>query len=316
MLTESSSRSCIYLLLLPASALVLLLLFLRHGRKAHPYYIAAFLLPFISLVSFCFQSSPTAHSLYLLLYVLGELLRAILPVPLSVKVTDATPPVLFTVTLVILAAVFLVLLPCELAFQDAAVAGARNTLRFCITWAVSGYLLARLGSVEAGLPRISVFLCGVTSLLYVPFVVVASLKGYAQSRSFFVYEQGVVDYYMRYATFNLIVALMFVFKKTKPALVAVRDGMPDILSASRSAPEDNGLLSKREWEIALLLCRGCSYKEIADRLFISLHTVRNHCHHIFEKCGANSRFELITVLGVAQPEQHAEPDRNPMAVGK
>jgi len=56
-------------------------------------------------------------------------------------------------------------------------------------------------------------------------------------------------------------------------------------------------LSKREREIALLLCRGLTYKEIADTLFISERTVDNHVQHIFLKTEVNRKMELQQRLG-------------------
>lgn len=51
-------------------------------------------------------------------------------------------------------------------------------------------------------------------------------------------------------------------------------------------------LSKRENQIAELLSWGADKKQIADRLFVSVKTVDNHCQHIFEKLGINKCTEL------------------------
>jgi DNA-binding CsgD family transcriptional regulator len=55
-------------------------------------------------------------------------------------------------------------------------------------------------------------------------------------------------------------------------------------------------LTGRETEIALLLCRGFSNKDIAAELIISAHTVRDHVKAIFEKSGVTSRGELVAQL--------------------
>lgn len=55
-------------------------------------------------------------------------------------------------------------------------------------------------------------------------------------------------------------------------------------------------LSDREIEIVVLLMHGMSNAEIADRLYISLHTVKSHVKHIFQKTGAASRTQLISML--------------------
>lgn len=52
-------------------------------------------------------------------------------------------------------------------------------------------------------------------------------------------------------------------------------------------------LSKRESEILQLLSKGLLYKEIADQLGISVGTVRQHIHKIYEKLHVQNRTEAI-----------------------
>jgi DNA-binding NarL/FixJ family response regulator len=52
-------------------------------------------------------------------------------------------------------------------------------------------------------------------------------------------------------------------------------------------------LSIRENEILDLLAKGLRLKEIADKLFISLNTVRTHIRHIYEKLQVQSRVEAL-----------------------
>jgi DNA-binding NarL/FixJ family response regulator len=52
-------------------------------------------------------------------------------------------------------------------------------------------------------------------------------------------------------------------------------------------------LSNRENEILQLLARGLLYKEIADQLSISISTVRQHIHKIYEKLHVQNRTEAI-----------------------
>jgi DNA-binding CsgD family transcriptional regulator len=54
-------------------------------------------------------------------------------------------------------------------------------------------------------------------------------------------------------------------------------------------------LSRREEEVLGLLLQGKSSKAIADALCISFGTAKNHTSHIFGKCGAHSRYELIAL---------------------
>ena len=52
-------------------------------------------------------------------------------------------------------------------------------------------------------------------------------------------------------------------------------------------------LTPRELEILSSLAKGFLYKEIADQMKISIHTVRGHLHLIYEKLHVQSRSEAI-----------------------
>lgn len=52
-------------------------------------------------------------------------------------------------------------------------------------------------------------------------------------------------------------------------------------------------LSTREMEVLTLLSKGFLYKEIAAQLFLSVGTVRQHIHHIYEKLHVQNRTEAL-----------------------
>jgi DNA-binding NarL/FixJ family response regulator len=52
-------------------------------------------------------------------------------------------------------------------------------------------------------------------------------------------------------------------------------------------------LTDRENELLRLLYEGYRYKEIADKLFISIETVRRHCQNIYKKLQVQSKVEAI-----------------------
>lgn len=57
-----------------------------------------------------------------------------------------------------------------------------------------------------------------------------------------------------------------------------------------------GKLSKREEEVALLVAEGMSNQEVADKLYVSLRTVKAHLSSIYEKTAVRNRLELGLAL--------------------
>ncbi|TKB05712.1 response regulator transcription factor [Desulforhopalus sp. IMCC35007] len=56
------------------------------------------------------------------------------------------------------------------------------------------------------------------------------------------------------------------------------------------------LLSKREQEVALYVAKGLSNQEVAEKMFVSLRTVKAHLSSIYEKTGVRNRLELGLTL--------------------
>ncbi len=55
-------------------------------------------------------------------------------------------------------------------------------------------------------------------------------------------------------------------------------------------------ITKREREIVELICNGKSNQQIADELFISLATVKDHVHKVFQKTSVKSRIQLSNLF--------------------
>ncbi len=110
-------------------------------------------------------------------------------------------------------------------------------------------------------------------------------------------EAGAAGYVVKGATSaDLVAALraaargeVFIYPSVAKFLVA------DYLTRVRSGEEENtySKLSNREKEILGLIAQGFANPEIAERLYISVHTVQTHRGHIMEKLGLHNRGELL-----------------------
>jgi two-component system, NarL family, nitrate/nitrite response regulator NarL len=73
------------------------------------------------------------------------------------------------------------------------------------------------------------------------------------------------------------------------------------------------LLSKRELEVVRSLAGGLTNREIAERLGLSQHTIKNYLFRVFDKLGVSSRMELLC-LTLTQPATRVPEEA--MGVGK
>ena len=78
--------------------------------------------------------------------------------------------------------------------------------------------------------------------------------------------------------------------------ITIQDPANDRQLQNRPLSKMYDLLSPREIEIVQKLNAGKSYKDIAEELFLSYHTVKNHVRNIFEKCDVHSQMQLIAFL--------------------
>ena len=62
-------------------------------------------------------------------------------------------------------------------------------------------------------------------------------------------------------------------------------------------------ISSREREVIVLLNQGLGNREIAQKLFVSVATVKTHVHNVYEKTGAKSRYELFRLVEPPGPKQ-------------
>jgi DNA-binding NarL/FixJ family response regulator len=79
------------------------------------------------------------------------------------------------------------------------------------------------------------------------------------------------------------------------ALAVMRPAAPPS-GGGRSSDAIARLLSPREYEIANLMATGMTNREIAERVHLSLHTVRRHGEKLFEKLGVQSRTAVTRLV--------------------
>lgn len=79
--------------------------------------------------------------------------------------------------------------------------------------------------------------------------------------------------------------------------------------ASGGKGRERSPLSAREREIVALVAQGYKNKEMAEKMFISEQTVKNHLHNIFDKLGVSDRLELA--LYAIHKGLHLAPEAPP-----
>lgn len=74
------------------------------------------------------------------------------------------------------------------------------------------------------------------------------------------------------------------------------DDFAGLLTKLRKTPDQKTqFLTARELEVLQLLARAHTTERIADELFISINTVRNHVANILSKLGVHSKLEAVAV---------------------
>jgi DNA-binding NarL/FixJ family response regulator len=95
------------------------------------------------------------------------------------------------------------------------------------------------------------------------------------------------------------------------------DEAPAVQSLPPAPParqRERSPLSQREREIVALVAQGLKNKEMAEKMFISEQTVKNHLYNIFEKLGVDPPEPPLETACVAVPVPRPKPNLPPAAV--
>jgi two-component system, NarL family, nitrate/nitrite response regulator NarL len=90
---------------------------------------------------------------------------------------------------------------------------------------------------------------------------------------------------------NLLAALMQVVH----GRTVVDPRVAGAMLGRRERERTGGALSDREHEVLLMLARGLTTQEIADRLELSPNTVKSHTRRVFGKLEAHNRVQALAV---------------------
>ena len=142
-------------------------------------------------------------------------------------------------------------------------------------------LIVRSSSLPRGMRQRSLIQVGLAYLT--TFVVMAGSLALAWARD--------LD---RQADFVLFTSLFMTLYNLLPWVWVVR--LQPLAPVSEDTRLDQAAMTARERQILELISAGCTNQEIADRLFISLATVKDHNTNIFRKAGVRNRVQLINWL--------------------
>ena len=80
------------------------------------------------------------------------------------------------------------------------------------------------------------------------------------------------------------------------------------------APAELASLTDREREVLVLIAHGLTNDEIAERLFLSMATVKTHVNHVFMKISDRDRAQAVVLAyetGVVLPGERGSPPTTP-----
>ena len=66
-----------------------------------------------------------------------------------------------------------------------------------------------------------------------------------------------------------------------------------VIQSFHQPEKEDALLSDRELEVLEMLCNGDNYRSIAEKLFVTGHTIRAHIKNIYKKMHVHSRAEAV-----------------------
>lgn len=160
--------------------------------------------------------------------------------------------------------------------------------------------------MDLGLPDMDGLTAGQRILDEVPTTKVVAVTGLADSTTVReALQHGFQGFVMKHASMAELVGAVMAMSRNQT--VMPHDAARSLAGThgDRGSADLAGLLTARERQILALLVEGESSQELADRLFLSKSTVRNHVQNIYAKLQVHSRLEVVAFAikhGLTHPE--------------
>lgn len=106
-------------------------------------------------------------------------------------------------------------------------------------------------------------------------------------------QAGAIGYLLKGVSNNELVAAIRAAHAGQPTMA--KEAVDDLVEAAAPSNKNDYDLNAREKEVLALLAQGMSNKEISERLFLSVATVKYHVRVLLSKLGANSRAEAVAI---------------------
>lgn len=173
----------------------------------------------------------------------------------------------------------------------------------CTTFATAEEALSAVNPAQSDVVLMDINLPGMsgiecTRLLHerYPALPIMMCTAYEDDESIFhALSNGAKGYILKRAAGEILIeAIRDLFHGGSPMSSTIARKVVDSFQRRKNdAPSD---LTERELEILDLLAQGYRNKQIAEKLFLSPHTIRTHIYNIYEKLQVNNRVEAVNKL--------------------
>ena len=97
---------------------------------------------------------------------------------------------------------------------------------------------------------------------------------------------------------KILESLMELYEGGSPMSTQIARKVIEAFQRRKMISEEERSLTKKEKEVLDLLAKGFLYKEIADKLSITINTVKQHIHSVYEKLHVTNKAEAINKIYV------------------